>query len=216
MMITRHLMVIDPSMAKPELNAINNISFRSPLPITVHFPALFGYDSLMTSKNNISGIIIMGSLASVNDNNDWQSELKEFTFNAINHSIPILGLCYGHQFLAHIFGGKVEKLWSGEKKRGTRYVHLTSNALWGSDKSGQLAYSHLEGVVQCPDGFEVVASSEMVEIEAISSTNNPVWGFQPHIEATNDFLIKRKMNDQFNFEFGYHILDSFLKYCHKN
>jgi len=215
-MIQSHLMVIDPSTSTPEINAINNISCRSPLSITIHFPALFGSDSFMMPSDGIKGIIIMGSLASVYDQNEWQNDLKQFVFCAIDRSIPILGLCYGHQFLAHIFGGKIEQLWEGEKRRGTRQVELKFNKLWGGKKSGLLAYSHLEGVVECPEDFEIAGSSDMVPIEAISSTTHPIWGFQPHIEATADFLKKRKMDESFDFDFGYSILDFFLQFCYKN
>lgn len=76
-----------------------------------------------------------------------------------------------------------------------------------------LAYSHLEGVVECPNDFEVIATSEMVQIDGIASKTRPIWGFQPHIEATQSFLKKREVNEHFSYNFGYEILDSFLRFC---
>lgn len=112
-------MVIDPSMANPEIQAINNIALRSELPISIHFPALFGCDSITNNNRHIAGIIIMGSLASVHNEYEWQKVLLSFILQTSDDLTPVLGICYGHQFLAHIFGGKVGPLWNGKKKEGS-------------------------------------------------------------------------------------------------
>jgi GMP synthase (glutamine-hydrolysing) len=212
-MLSSQIMIIDPSIANPEIGAINNIALRSELPISIHFPALFGCDSIQNNNGHIAGIIIMGSLASVQDEYEWQNFLHNFILEASDNLIPILGICYGHQLLAHVFGGKVEPLWNGEKKRGVRNVNLSANRLWKDGQSGILAYSHYEGVVECPNDYEVIATSDMVKIDGIASKTKPIWGFQPHIEATQSFLKKREVNEHFSYNFGYEILDSFLRFC---
>ncbi|MFQ6678228.1 MAG: type 1 glutamine amidotransferase [Fidelibacterota bacterium] len=209
-------MIIDPSLIDPEINAINNIAIRSDLPISIHFPGLYGTNSMENVNGQTAGIILLGSVASVNDKNDWQMPLQNFILEASEKLIPILGICYGHQLLAHMFGGKVESLWNGEIKRGIRMVDLVSNHLWNHNQSGYLAYSHMEGVVECPNDFDIIAVSDMVKIDGIAARNKPIWGFQPHIEATKYFLMKRKVTEQFSFDFGYSILYSFLQYCSNN
>ncbi len=214
-MFSSQIMIIDPSMVNPEIEAINNIALRSELAISIHFPALYGCDSIRNNNGHISGIIILGSLASVEDEYEWQNFLQSFILEASDDLIPILGICYGHQLLAHVFGGKVEPLWNGEKMRGVRNVILSANGLWNDEQSGFLAYSHLEGVVECPNDFEVIATSEMVQIDGIASKIKPIWGFQPHIEATQSFFKKREVKEHFSYNFGYEILDSFLNFCSK-
>ncbi len=209
-------MVIDPSIINPEISAINNIAMRSPLPLSIHFPGLYGTQSVEYPNGQTAGIILLGSVASVNDKNEWQGPLQSFIFEASEKLIPILGICYGHQLLAHMFGGKVQSLWKGEKRAGVRKVDLISNHLWDNHQSGKLAYSHEEGVVECPGGFDVIATSDMVKIDGIASRTKPIWGFQPHLEATEYFLKKRKVTERFSFNFGYSIIDSFLKYCSSN
>ena len=56
--------------------------------------------------------------------NKWQKDISNIIIDASANCIPVLGLCYGHQLIGHIFGGKVEPLWSGEKKQGERIVRV--------------------------------------------------------------------------------------------
>ena len=214
-MSTRQIIVIDPSIKQPEIGAINNISRRSPLSISIHFPALYGDQTFILSKRKTAGVIIMGSLASVNDKLPWQKTLQNLIKKMDKALIPILGLCYGHQLLAHIYGGKVDYLWGGDKKRGVREVNITENYLWSVAQSGPLAYSHMEGVIECPIGFNVVATSNMIAIEGIACKNKPIWGFQPHLEATESFLKPHEMEQGFDNALGFTILDHFLKFCAK-
>ena len=73
--------------------------------------------------------------------------------------------------------------------------------------------SNKDGITILPPDFSVLASSDMVSIEAIASNNKPIWGFQPHLEATNSFVKEHKMGPkgiQESFDFGHRLLDSFL------
>ena len=212
-MAIKQIMVVDPSINEPEIAAINNIAQRSPLRISIHFPALYEDQTISLSKQNTAGMIIMGSQASVHNKLPWQQTLQDLILDMDKVSIPVLGLCYGHQILAHVYGGKVAYLWDGEKKRGVTEVNIAAHSLWGAARSGTLAYSHMEGVVDCPPGFEVVASSAMTAIEGIAGQNKPIWGFQPHLEATQGFLKPHEMDQEFDNALGFNILDHFLKFC---
>lgn len=181
------LMVIDPSITHPEVASFNKIIKNCPVACTYHLPAMSDIDSILRSVSNSCGIIILGSAASVNDESDWQSALNEVIDSAINKEIPILGICFGHQFLAYKFGGEINYLWNKKKKKGTRCVNIKMNSLIGLDKISNLIYSHQEGVIQCPKNFNVIASSEMVKIEAIAHETKAIWGFQTHIEASWSF-----------------------------
>ena len=86
-------------------------------------------------NDNVRGIIVMGSAASVNDNHKWQQNISDIMVDASSKGIPVLGLCYGHQLIGHTYGGKVGPLWSGEKKQGKRVIHLAQSKLWGESCS---------------------------------------------------------------------------------
>ena len=139
-MSLNQLMVIDPAAITPSIEAYNRISKVAPLPVTYHLPALYNTDSLFSEyKNNlVNGIIILGSATSVNDENTWQDKIVEILLDASKNDIPILGLCYGHQLIGKVFGGKVGPLWNGEIKQGNRVVELKESLIWGKPKSGHL------------------------------------------------------------------------------
>ena len=209
----KHLMVIDPAVEKPAIESFNRLSIRAPYPTSYHLPALHGMNSIYQLNKKIRGVIILGSAASVHDDNKWQKALTTFLFEIIDKDLPIMGLCYGHQLIAHIFGGKVGPLWNGEKKQGVRDVTLTDNELWGERKKGPMIFSHQDGVTECPNKFEIIAHSNMVSVDGFRIKKKPIWGFQTHIEATkafiNDHNIPISENSGAIFKFGHKILDKF-------
>ena len=209
-----HLMVIDPAVVSPSIDSFNRISKISHLPLTYHLPALFGFSNFLDNNlDNVRGIIIFGSATSVNKNSSWQKSLENLLLIAFENNIPILGICYGHQLIAKTFGGTVKTLWKGEIKRGSRLVTVEKSIFSGKRKSGSLLYSHQDGVTKVPPNFKIIASSEMLSIEAIESTEKPIWGFQAHLEATEAFVDEHNLRIEGaneSFKFGHMLLDTFI------
>ena len=208
------LMVIDPAVVTPSLESFNRIVKVAPFSVTYHLPALYGTKSMHNEFNeNTLGIIILGSATSVNDKNKWQDEIEKVILQATEINIPIMGLCYGHQLIGKIFGGIVEPLWNEKIERGNRKVNIKKSSLWGSSKSGLLLYSHQDGITKPPPKFNVIASSKMVDIEGIESTEKPIWGFQAHLEATEAFVEEHNLGIEEtaeSFNFGHMLLDTFI------
>ena len=208
-----HLMVIDPAVVEPAIESFNRIASIAPYPISYHLPALYGTNSLSIYNSNVRGVIVMGSAASVNDDNNWQENISDIMIDASSKGIPVLGLCYGHQLIGHVYGGIVAPLWSGEKKQGKRVVKLKKTDLWGEPTSGPLLYSHQDGITKLPPDFEIIGASDMVAMDAIASKQEPVWGFQTHLEATQAFVDNHSIpveDAKKSFEFGHGLLDNFI------
>jgi len=216
------VLVIDPAVKRPELITYNHWVQASPLPLTYHLPALFGLNSLQkTQPSQVKGIVILGSLSSVNERLSWQEELGQFLKPFFEAKVPVLGLCFGHQFIAHLFGGKVQYVFNDQKKHlGFRKVKLKENRLWGAPREGELYVSHNEHVVSVPPGFLVSAESPEISIEGLCHSDLPIWTFQPHPEAGPKFQEAREdsshLSDPQKFEFGQSLVRAFLNFCHRN
>tara|TARA_B100000131_G_scaffold302788_1_gene326247 strand:- start:212 stop:868 length:657 start_codon:yes stop_codon:yes gene_type:complete len=195
-MESKSLMVIDPSMEIPEIESFNSISIQSPIQTTYHLPAIHSPDSMYSNFEETSAIILMGSAASVHDSFQWIKDIQIIIEKAIKRKIPILGICFGHQFIAHIFGGVVDYLWEKSKKKGVRKVKIFENNLLIPKTETLLIYSHQEGVIKCPPNFQISASSDTVEIEGLVHKNLPIWTFQPHVESSKEFASRLGISSQ--------------------
>lgn len=216
------ILIIDPAVKNPELITFNHLTQTSPVPLTYHLPALFGLQSLCKVKpEQVRGIIILGSLSSVNEKHSWQENLGHFLQPFFEAKTPVLGSCFGHQFIAHLFGGKVQYVFPDQKKHlGFRKVRLKENLLWGESREGELYVSHNEQVVTVPKDFSVSAESPEIPIEGLSHNHLPIWSFQPHPEAGPKFQEVREdqshLSDPKKFEFGNRLVSAFLHFCSGN
>ncbi len=184
-----HVAVIDPGCRVPELDNFNRLVLGCPeVRLTYHLPALFGMSSLQFLVQKPDALIIFGSSASVYDQLPWQEELHTWIKNEIEQGLPTLGICYGHQLLAHLYGGKIDFAKATQEKfKGLRTVNFSKNGFW-SGKSGRYIVSHREVITALPDVFESCGSSPDCQHELIQHRQWPVWGIQSHPEAGPEFI----------------------------
>lgn len=215
MTLRANLAVIDPGTRVPELDCFNRISRASALPTTYHLPALFGTGSLARAEAELAGIVILGSGASVNDPLDWLDALSGWLRAAVDRGVPALGLCFGHQLLARILGGRVGPV-AGGKRKGLREIALDANPLWGGARAVTLVVTHGEEVQVLPAGCAGVGRSDVVAIEAFAHKTRPVWGFQAHPEATEAFVhnngVPLPAGGGDPFAEGHGLVDAFLAF----
>ena len=210
----KHIAIVDPATSKPEIDCFNNLILRAKGPFSYHLPALFGFDSLAASSDGIIGIILLGSLASVHDEAPWQKELSAWLTSLWSRRIPTLGICFGHQFIADILGGVVER--QPFEFKGMRTVHVHDDPLFGPGTSGDLVVSHHEIVTRLPSCCRVFASSNEVAVDGLAHTTLPIWGLQPHPEATPLFLHEERISlpaskqEYDPFSFGHQLLNRFM------
>jgi GMP synthase (glutamine-hydrolysing) len=110
-------------------------------------------------SGSIIGVILSGSPYSVHDPEAFKVDLSQFL-----GKIPVLGICYGAQFLSYSLGGKVEKADSREYGRAHLETVDTTNPLFkGFEQHSQVWMSHGDTITAIPEGFKVIGSTKDVK-----------------------------------------------------
>ncbi len=136
-----------------------------------------------TPAHNLAGrkgIIISGGPASVHDPSSPTIDPA-----LLRSGIPILGICYGQQLMAHLLNGKVEKGEHGEYGFAQLQIKANDGVLRGIDPSQQVWMSHFDTVVAPPEGFKVLASTETCTIAAIADPERKLFAVQFHPEVAH-------------------------------
>lgn len=130
--------------------------------------------------SNIKGVILSGSPCSVRDNGAPDVDIRQF------EKIPVLGVCYGAQLIAHQRGGEVLPSHSREYGRARlTTVDHNSELLKEISLDTQVWMSHADTIAKVPEDFETIASTPSVAIAAFKLKGKAVYGIQFHPEVTH-------------------------------
>ena len=140
---------------------------------------IFPFNKVPTLSNDVKGIILSGSPCSVRDANAPQIDLS-----GIKGHFPLLGICYGAQYLAHKYGGKVEGSLAREYGRAMMEVKDDESPLLnGLPLRSQVWMSHGDTISELPTGARIIASTERVANAAYSFDGEPTYAVQFHPEV---------------------------------
>jgi GMP synthase (glutamine-hydrolysing) len=154
------------------------------------------YNRFPENDESIIGVILSGSPFSVNDAEAFKPDLS-----SIKGKYPILGICYGAQYLAQISGGKVEKGDSREYGRTMLSPADKTDCLMKNvPDNSQVWMSHGDTITVVPEHFKIIARTADIECAAYRIGNENVWGVQFHPEV-------------FHTQCGMTILNNFLQIC---
>ncbi|MDR0712964.1 MAG: glutamine-hydrolyzing GMP synthase [Bacteroidales bacterium] len=154
------------------------------------------YNKFPTGDAWVKGVILSGSPFSVNDADAFKPDLS-----AVRGRFPLLGICYGAQYLAYLSGGKVEKGDSREYGRAVLQPADTTDRLLKNAKTvSHVWMSHGDSITELPAGFRIIASTEDVPAAAFTIDGEPTWGVQFHPEV-------------FHTEDGMLFLENFVAIC---
>ena len=135
-----------------------------------HYPEIDG---------TVKGVILSGSPYSVRDENGPRIDLEK-----IKGQFPLLGVCYGAQYLAHFFGGEVAASDSREYGRANLKVVEKENALLkGISDNSQVWMSHGDTIITLPDNYNIIASTGDVENAAFKIAGEDTYAIQFHPEV---------------------------------
>ena len=153
------------------------------------FCEIVPYNKYPKDDADVIGVILSGSPYSVHDPEAFKVDLSQFVGR-----LPVLGICYGAQFISHTLGGKVEKADSREYGRANlETINLDNPLFKGFEKGSQVWMSHGDTITAIPEGFEVIGSTKDVKNAAFwcekpivngkSSNCKSVWAVQFHPEV---------------------------------
>lgn len=129
--------------------------------------------------DDVAGVILSGSPYSVRDENAPRPDLS-----SILGKVPVLGVCYGAQYLALTHGGLVEASDSREYGRANMTVVNSSDPLMKNlSEQSQVWMSHGDTILSLGHEFETICSTEEVEFAGFRDVNRAVWGIQFHPEV---------------------------------
>ena len=153
---------------------------------------IFSYDNLPKKILEYSAVILSGSPFSVHSKNAPKIDITK-----IKGNLPILGICYGAQFLANYYGGVVGKSSSREYGRAKLVIFDSSNLLDGFKNESQVWMSHADTINKIPIGSEKLASTEDVKNAAFKFKSEHTFAIQFHPEV-------------YHTTFGIKLLENFL------
>lgn len=154
------------------------------------------YNKFPFGDKTVKAVILSGSPFSVNDADAFKPDLSK-----IRGNYPVLGICYGAQYLAYSSGGKVEKGDSCEYGRAhLNRIQKNEPLFDGIAEGSQVWMSHGDTITKMPDSFEIIASTEDVPIAAYKINGEQTWAVQFHPEV-------------FHSKDGSLLLSNFLNIC---
>lgn len=143
------------------------------------FCEILPYNKFPKDDDSVIGVILSGSPYSVHDKEAFKVDLSQFV-----GKYPVLGICYGAQFISYSNGGKVEQTGTREYGRANLQQFDAANPLFkGFDANSQVWMSHGDTITAIPQDCHVIASTADVKFAAYASTKNPLWAVQFHPEV---------------------------------
>jgi GMP synthase-like glutamine amidotransferase len=138
-------------------------------------------------------IILTGSEASIVEREPWVDEEVRFVRGALQHGLPILGSCYGHQLLALVLRGPDRVRRCLRPEIGWIPIQIRQESeLLGEQGTAHSFSSHFDEVIGLDREFRVLASTPACAVQAFELRRRPVWGIQFHpeidIPAAREFL----------------------------
>ena len=139
------------------------------------------YNKPIEYSPELKGIILSGSPFSVN-----QADALVVDVKTMADKIPVLGVCYGAQLTAKLFGGRVDK--SDKREYGRAFLEIAKDNILFQNVSprSQVWMSHSDTIKELPEGFELLGTTESIPVAAFKRDDNnsqPLYGIQFHPEV---------------------------------
>lgn len=129
-------------------------------------------------EKNPKGIIFTGG-----PNSAYLEDSPKISREIFEIGVPILGICYGDQLMAHLLGGKVQKGDNQTREYGKTVIEYGQSPIFEGISSNQVWMSHTDYILEVPQGFEVVATTKNCPVAAMHNVDKKLYGVQFHPEV---------------------------------
>jgi GMP synthase (glutamine-hydrolysing) len=153
------------------------------------------FNKSLEYSTTLKGVILSGSPFSVNDSN-----APDVNVEWLANNVPVLGVCYGAQLTAKQFKGKVEK--SNKREYGRAVLHVQKEDVLFKNliPSSQVWMSHADSILELPDTFELLATTDSIPVAAFKYKDNgslhkPLYGLQFHPEVYHSIEGKKILHN---------------------
>jgi GMP synthase (glutamine-hydrolysing) len=137
------------------------------------------YHHIPTSMEGVKGVILSGSPFSVRD-----ADSPRINLDAFFGRLPLLGVCFGAQYIAHYKGGQVNASSTREYGRANlAFIDKQEILMDGVGENSQVWMSHADTITRIADNFQIIASSHDVPVAAFKDKQTATYGLQFHPEV---------------------------------
>lgn len=156
----------------------------------------YDYTIEKIKAKNPNGIIFTGGPNSV-----YEEDTPTVDKEIFNLGVPVLGICYGDQLMAHLLGGKVSTAPVREYGKTNVKLDNSSKLFDGIENDGIAWMSHTDYIEEAPAGFEIIATTKVCPVAAMANEEKKLYGVQFHAEVEHT-------------QFGQKMLENFIhKIC---
>jgi len=192
--MTVRICILETDILRPQLieqyksygTMFQQLFSRQPLPASFHcFNVVEGH--YPDDSERFDAYLITGSKADSFGKDDWIGTLRTYLLGRYQNGDKLLGVCFGHQLMALLLGGKAERAGQGWGV-GVHQYRVLSQEPWMQPcaETFNLLVSHQDQVTQLPEGAKLLASSDFCP-NAAYRIGDQVLCFQGHPEFTHDY-----------------------------
>lgn len=147
--------------------------------------------AVLPDPSDVRGAIITGSVDMISDDLPWLGPLENWVTRAIDHKLPLLGVCFGHHLLAHVLGGAV-----GPNPNGAEFGCVPMQATRAAEADAlfeampshfNMHVFHYESVLKCPANATRLVSNDHDSNHALRYADH-IWGTQFHPEFDAEIM----------------------------
>jgi GMP synthase (glutamine-hydrolysing) len=129
---------------------------------------------------HLKGIILSGGAASV-----YEKDSPKIDEDIFDVGVPLLGICYGHQLIAHLEGGEIESGKKGEYGLAEMKISDSQNLLFGFNKIENVWMNHRDIIKSLPKNYKTIATTQNCPIASFENKEKKVYGIQFHPEVSH-------------------------------